>query len=341
MTRASRRRALQIGIGLAVSAGLLVYFFWKADFHAIGAQLARTHWGFLTLGIALNFASLWSRVERWRLLFPPGAHPSHLFNATMIGYMGNNLLPLRAGEVLRVYVVSRRGQRLWTTVATVVVERVMDGLAIGLMLAGLFLVVPFARELRWAVLVFLGVDLALMAGLAALVVAPDRIRGLAARLLDFRPRLRTRGLEVLDTLSAGLTAVRTARRLPAIGALTVGLWGVLALSTWAMFRAGGLALPFLAAWALIALLGLGVSLPSSPGYAGIFQAATVFALAPFGVPQDQALAFSILFHLAHYVPVTLCGLILMVVEQVSLAEARLGAGLPPRSARRAGRPAGQ
>src|SRR5215468_4088644 len=112
--------------------------------------LADTHWGWLAVSIACCLASLWARAVRWRYLFPRTVHPTHLFNAVMIGYMGNNLLPLRAGEVLRVYVVTRRGQPLWTTVTTLVVERALDGLAIGIVLAFVFLRVPTPREFAWA-----------------------------------------------------------------------------------------------------------------------------------------------------------------------------------------------
>src|SRR5262249_974346 len=86
------------------------------------------------------------RAGRWYYLFPPGSHPSHLFNALMIGYMGNNVLPLRAGEGLRAYVASRRGQRFWTVLATIVVERVLDGLAVGLIVVALFLTIPIRRH---------------------------------------------------------------------------------------------------------------------------------------------------------------------------------------------------
>ena len=94
----------------------------------------------------------------------------------MIGYMGNNLLPLRAGEVVRVYVVSRHGPRFWTTVATIVVERVLDGLALGLIVAGLLLVVPVPAEMRWSITIFLAVDLAGLLVLAMIAVAPGVCR---------------------------------------------------------------------------------------------------------------------------------------------------------------------
>ena len=98
--------------------------------------------------------------------------------------------------------------------------------------------------------------------------------------------------------------------------------------------AAHLDLPLAASWAVLAFMGLGVSLPSSPGFVGVIQAATVLALALFSVPRTEALSFSLIFHAAQYFPVTLFGLVLLLVEQVSLAEAARGTGSPVASSPR-------
>lgn len=317
----SRGRLLKIVLGLAVSAALIVYLFSHADLRAIGARLADTHWGFLAASVALSLGSLWARSRRWRYLFPPGANPSGLFNAVMIGYMANNLLPLRAGEVVRAYVVTRRGQRFWTTVTTMVVERVLDGLAIGLLLASLFLLIPVPRELEWAALVFLSLDLALIAFLGIFALAPTRCNRLARILTGGRPSLAARLERLLDTLDRGLAGVRAPRHvLPMLG-WSCAIWIAQVASIWAGFHAARLDLPLVAAWTTLAFLGLGVSLPSSPGFVGVIQAAVVTALRLFSVPYDDALSFSLLFHVSQFVPVTVWGLVLLFVEHVSLAEA--------------------
>lgn len=317
----SRGRLLKIVLGLAVSAALLVYLFSHADLRAIGARLADTHWGFLAASVALSLGSLWARSRRWGYLFPPGANPSGLFNAVMIGYMANNLLPLRAGEVVRAYVVTRRGQRFWTTVTTMVVERVLDGLAIGLLLASLFLLIPVPRELEWAALVFLSLDLALIAFLGVFALAPTRCNRLARILTGGRPSLAARLERLLDTLDRGLAGVRAPRHvLPMLG-WSCAIWIAQVASIWAGFHAARLDLPLVAAWTTLAFLGLGVSLPSSPGFVGVVQAAVVTALRLFSVPYDDALSFSLLLHVSQFVPVTVWGLVLLLVEHVSLAEA--------------------
>jgi uncharacterized protein (TIRG00374 family) len=326
VTRAGR--LLKVVLGIAVSLALLGYLFWSVDLREVSARLASTHWGWLTLAALLNLAGMGARARRWWYLFPPGARPTRLFNAVMIGFMGNNLLPLRAGEVVRVYLVHRRGQPFWTTVATVVVERVLDALAIGLMLAALILVIPMRAELKWSALLFMSVDLLAMGVLAVMAVTPERCRRLARSLVGFWPRLEPPVLRMVDTFNEGLRGVRARGHLLPLIVWSTAIWLLLALAVWTAFFAAHLALSFTAAWVVLAFLGLGVSLPSSPGFVGVVQAATVLALELFNVPRAEALSYSLLLHAAQFVPVTAWGLALLAVEHVSLSEAARSPGAP-------------
>ena len=319
----------KILLGLAVSAGLLVYFFWDVDLQIVGARLRETLWTYLALSVGLGFVSIWLRAVRWYYLFPPGARPSHLFRALVIGYMGNNLLPLRAGELVRVYVVTRRGQRFGTAFATVVVERVLDGLSVGLIVAALLLVVPLPASVRWSIVVFLLVDLAGIVVLVAIAAAPAACRGLIQWLFRRVGWLEHRLLGLLDIMIEGLRGVQAAGHTGPIVAYSVGIWLVLALSFWTALHAAHLDLPLAAAWTLLAFLGLGVSLPSSPGFVGVIQAATVLALALFAVPRTEALSFSLLLHASQFFPITIVGLLYLLVEHVSLADATRGAVAAP------------
>src|SRR3989442_11320887 len=103
---------------------------------------------------------IWVRGRRWWYLFPPGSNPPALAPAMMIGYMANNVLPLRAGEFVRVYVVARRwGHGFWTTLATLIVERLLDSLFIVLVMVVLLLRIAVPRPLAIGAAVLLAVDL--------------------------------------------------------------------------------------------------------------------------------------------------------------------------------------
>jgi len=327
-------RLAKIILGVAVSGALLAYLFWSVDPHDVAARLATTNWILLAGSVVLNLFSVWIRAWRWYYLFPPGARPSHLFSAVMIGYLGNNLLPLRAGEIVRVYIASRHGSRFWTTVATLVVERVLDGLAVGLMLAALFLALPIPREWRWPAIVFLSVDAGAMIVLAVIAIAPAGCAAAVRALFRRWAALERRMLDVLGVMSEGLRGVRARRHLFPIAVSSVAIWLVLVLAVWMGLRSAHLELPLAASFAVLAFMGLGVSLPSSPGYVGVIQAATVLALDLFGVPRTEAFSFSLLFHAAQYFPVTIYGLVLLLVEQVSLSEAARGGRAAATSAPR-------
>jgi uncharacterized protein (TIRG00374 family) len=317
----SWRRLAKILLGLAVSAGLLVYCFWDVDLGVIAARLRETLWTFLAVSIGLNFASMWARAWRWAYLFPPGPRPSHLFRSLLIGYMGNNLLPLRAGEVVRIYVASRHGPRFWTTFATVGVERVLDGLALGLIVAGLLLVVPVSAEMRWSIALFLAVDLAALLVLVMIAVAPGMCRMLIETIFHRVGWLERRLIALLGTMTEGLRGIRAPRHAIPVALSSVGIWFLLALSVWTAMHAAHLDLPLVASWVVLAFLGLGVSLPSSPGFVGVIQAATVLALALFAVPRAEALSFSLLLHASQFFPVTAVGLVYLLLEHVSLTAA--------------------
>src|SRR5262249_9878374 len=314
-------RLAKIALGIAVSAALLVYLFWNVDLRDVVSHLGSTNWWFLAVSIGLNLGSLWMRAWRWYYLFPPGSHPSHLFNALMIGYLGNNVLPLRAGEVVRAYVASRRGQRFWTVLATIVVERALDGLAVGLIIAVLVLTIPIPAALRWPAAIFLFFDFGAMIMLAVLAVAPGWFSSLIRIIFRRWSWAERRAMDALGIMIEGLRGVRAGHHFVPIALSTVLIWMLFALSVWTGLRAAHLDVPLSASWTVLAFLGLGVSLPSSPGYLGVVQAATVLALDLYSVPRTEALSFSLLIHASQFVPVTLYGLVLLLVEHVSLSEA--------------------
>jgi uncharacterized protein (TIRG00374 family) len=277
--------------------------------------------------VLLAPAGLWARARRWRYLFPPRSNPPGLVPAVMIGYMANNVLPLRAGEVVRVYVVARRwGHGFWTILGTLVVERVLDSLAIVLILALMIPFIAVPRIFQWAAGVLLAVDIVGIAVLVAMTAAPARVERIVARLARRWPRLEARALRILATFARGLEGIRTAAHIAPLLAWTVIVWTIPALAGWTALKALGLDLPFLAGWTVLAFVGLGVSIPSAPGYVGVFHAAAALAVGIFGVSQPAAVGFALIFHAAQYIPVTLLGWLYLLREHLTLGEAAVVAG---------------
>lgn len=313
---------LRLVAGLVVSAVLLGALLWSVDLRELAAQLRRADWGLALVVAVLAPAGLWVRARRWRYLFPPGAEPPALAPAMMIGYMVNNILPLRAGEIVRVYVVARRwGRGFWTTLATLVVERVLDSLAIILILGGLVLVIPVPALFRWTALTLLAIDVAAVAGLVALAGAPAACRRLLERLTRRWPRAGERAARIFDRFVHGLDGIRTPSHLLPLAAWTALVWIVPALAAWLTLRAMHLDLPPVVGFTVLAFVGLGVSIPSAPGYVGVFHYAAVLALEIFDVGRATALGYALLFHAIQVIPVTLVGWYFLLREHVRIADA--------------------
>ncbi|MGH7308275.1 MAG: lysylphosphatidylglycerol synthase transmembrane domain-containing protein [Candidatus Rokuibacteriota bacterium] len=306
-----------------MSVGLLAFLLWSVDLHELGVQLGRTHLGWVTLGAALGPVGLWIRARRWRYLFPPGPEPPGLVPATMIGYMANNVLPLRAGEVVRVYVVARGWSRgFWATLATLIVERVLDSLAIVLVLGVLVVLIPVPTIFRLGAATLLVIDVVAVAVLGWLAVAPHSALRLVRQSLRRWPGRAERLARVLERFVSGLDGIRApAHRWPLVG-WTVLVWIVPAVAAWVIFRAMALDLPFIAAWTVLAFVGVGISVPSAPGYVGVYHYATVLALAMFDVARPAAFGYALVLHASQTLSVSLVGWLYLLREQLSLTEAR-------------------
>jgi hypothetical protein len=240
----------------------------------------------------------------------------------MIGYMANNVLPLRAGEFVRVYVVARRWEHgFWTALATLVVERVLDSLSLVLILGVLVLLIPVPALFRNAALVVLAIDVIGVLLLAWLAVYPDAGRRVLALIGRRWPDTAARLGRIYHTFVRGLGGVRSVKNLGPLLAWTVIVWVMPALAAWTTLRAVDLHLPFLAGWVVLAFVGLGISIPSAPGYIGVFHLAAAKAVELFGLSASAAVAFAIVYHATQFVPVTLVGWLYLVREGLSLGEA--------------------
>jgi uncharacterized protein (TIRG00374 family) len=314
-----RRATVPIIVGLVVSAGLL---WWTmrglqlADVvrHVRGARPLP-----LLLSVALATLTFPLRAFRWRALLrdsadrllPAGA----AWHGIAIGYLANNVLPLRAGEILRAYAVTRLAPvRLSSAVASVAVERVFDALTVVAMLGIALLAAGLPGDVRIAGLPVsqlaqrIGLAAAVAFLLAAVVLSrPHAFAMWCERVIPFKGLAR-RMVALLEGIRAGLSVLRSPGRLAVVVGWSIAIWLVNALSFLALFPAFGLRIDLAGAVLVQSAIVFGIAVPSSPGYVGVFEAAIVLALALYGVAQDQALAYAVTYHAATFVPITLLGL---------------------------------
>jgi uncharacterized protein (TIRG00374 family) len=201
-------------------------------------------------------------------------------------------------------------------VASLAVDRVFDALVLMLLLVSAMLVPAFPKgmtvggqPIQRGAIVFGGGAVGLFVILYVIVAVPERLVSMYAAVVGrFAPRLVKRGGEIIHSFSEGLGVLRSPTRFVAVFLWAVVHWLVNALAFWLGFKAVGIDVPFSAANFLQGIIAIGVALPSSPGFFGVFEAASRVGLEVYGVAGRQAVSWAIGFHVLSFIPITVVGL---------------------------------
>ncbi len=323
------KRFLQISIGLLLS-GFFAYLAVKnIQWNEFFATLEKNkQWWYLLPASGLFLASFISRAIRWGYLVEPAQKVSFkpLFSSLMIGYMGNNILPLRLGEILRAYALGRKtGLSKSTGLATIVVERLVDivGLLIFLVIA--IFVAPIPEKYQTATLLIGGFAFLLLLFLLGLTFFEEVTRGLAEKIFSVFPsHISNRLSEITASFIRGLQGLRKTHNYGKIFLQTIILWILYATSTYCMLAAFEFTKLYgMTLWSAIVILligTVGVMIPSSPGYIGTYHYVIEQALAIYSIPPEPALGFAIVIHLVNYIPVTALGLYFFLREGLRFKE---------------------
>ncbi len=315
-------------ISFLISAVFLYLAFRKTDFGELWIHLSGARYWLLVPASLLTILALWVRAVRWGLLmYPLKRIPAEtLFSATAIGFMCNNILPMRLGEVIRAYIISRSsGVRASGAFATIIVERLFD-LFTMIGIFGLLLIFdPFSnRPFKCGALAAFVIGL-LALGILILFHIRPRLFERAANLL-LPAAVRGKVLGMLGSFGAGLEIFRDIRRLAGVAGLTVLMWLIITAVIQVCFSSArledaGIPLTHTASLVVLVVIAIGVMVPSAPGFLGTLQAAAVLGLAIVGyTDRDRALSFSIIYHATQWFPVVIVGLIYLVKENLSLAQ---------------------
>jgi len=249
------------------------------------------------LACGLSAGSLFVRAVRWRILLRAEGDVgvSAAFWATAAGYFGNNFLPARAGELVRTLMISSRSGLSKTFVLTTALfERVADAIALVAISALVLLTLPAPPG--WLAHASKPFGVFGLCGLVAIAVIP-RLERLGRTILERLPMpqaLRTRLMVMLEHSLRGIRAFHHAPRLLGFLGLTVVIWCTDAVGLAIAAKALGLSMALPVAFLLIAGMGLGSALPSTPGYIGIYQFVAVTILTPFGFTRTDAIAYMLL-----------------------------------------------
>jgi hypothetical protein len=323
-------------VGAVLAVALLYWAFRGVHLEEVIRQLREADPWPLAFGVLLASLTFVMRLFRWLLLLrdESGAplKPWPLWHATAIGFMANNLLPFRAGELVRVFAATKlSGARFTATMSSIAVERIFDGLAtIGLFAAGLLVSDLPAGAVVGGVSLAHAAQVAGLLALGALVAAvtvvalPRPAESLVRRLLPAGP-FAERIVGLIEGIRHGLASLRSPGLLAGVVFWSLALWLVNALAMWVSFAAFDIPVGFAGALVLQGVLVIGISVQLTPGFVGQFEAAIVAALALYGISNEVASSYAIAYHGATFVPITLAGAWSLARTPVDLSDLR-GAG---------------
>lgn len=319
-------------IAVLLAAVLLYFSLRGVDWGAVWITLARVRPRYLGMALAVALVSTFARSLRWRVLLNAEGRVGvgTVFWANAAGYLGNNFLPARAGEFIRAAMISARsGLSKTYTLTTALTERVMD--AIALIAISSFVLATMREKPAWLATASKPFAVIGLAGAIALIVLPysGELLEKALHVLPMPAAVRGRLLEIAAHVLQGVRALHNVGRLAGFCSLTVLIWCLDACSSILAARALSLTLSFPVALLLLAGLGLGSALPSTPGYVGVYQFVAVSVLTPFGFSRSDALAFILLAQAFNYAVITTLGSIGFWEYRKS---AKLAAFRDPRSA---------
>jgi len=313
----------QLWLGIVIS----VFFLWLVlrdlNFAAFWAQVRAANYWWLLPGVGVYMVAVWVRAWRWHyLLRPLKAIPtSAMFPIVAIGYMGNNIYPARAGEVLRAYVLKKKeGVAISASLATIIVERIFDGV---IMLAFIFVNLGELAHITamqadttnaaisiqliafWGSVVFFGAFLAFL--LAAMFPGASQraLAWLSARLVP--QRFRKAVLEVGARFLGGLESLRSPLEILMVFLTSVVIWLLETGKYWFVMHAFNFEVSFFALMLMNGVVNLATTLPSAPGYVGTFDAPGIAVLEAYGIPHALASSYTFVLHFALWLPITVLG----------------------------------
>lgn len=319
-------RKFRVWIGFAVSLVFLYFAFRDQNLPRIREALGHANYWYVIPGLTLYFIGIWTRSVRWAFVLRAVERFSgrELFPVVVIGYMANNVLPLRAGELVRAYALSSRSRVSKTSaLATIAVERIFDGLTmLGFMLVASLSIVFTAQLQRLGIVASILFG-ALLGGLALLTTDRSRgifLRGVLPRLPD---RLGVPAGHIVHSFLEGLGILRRRQDMVPVALASVAAW-LLEASVYALIAQGfGLGLRPAAILLVTAVANLATLIPASPGYVGPFEAGVLLVLVgALGINRELALSFAIVVHAVLYLPITAWGLIYWWRESLSWRDVR-------------------
>ncbi len=364
------KKYIQIVVGIAISLAAIAFPFivgW-VKFADLWAAVVATNWWIAAVATVVIVASFYWRVFRWRILLAPVKDiPSHrLFGPMMVGFGFNNILPMRAGEFARPLALMKQEKVSYAAAfSTQIVERLTDMIVLLALLVAMPLYITLdpsismefdvggtkvALSVAWIDSMlpkFSVFALVLLCGIGSFLVPPVKklyIRAVRA-VPFFAPAMQEKIVAVIESFTKGFDSLKSPRAVAMVSLHSVIVWLALAFG-FQVFSWGfpGASMTFQQAVAFLLVTSIAVSLPSSPGFWGVYEFGGMFALVLMGVVTNDAagmsaaFAFTLVVHFLQWAPTTVFGLMAAAKLSISAGDAEALAEQSPKAAAEAPSP---
>ncbi|MBN2045998.1 MAG: flippase-like domain-containing protein [Anaerolineales bacterium] len=320
----------QFWLGVAISAFFLYLVLKDIEFAVLWQETLKANYWLILPGVAAYFVGLWVRAWRWHYLLRPvkAVSTKAMFPIVAMGYAGNNIFPARAGEVLRAVVLkTKEGVPISASLATIIVERVYDGVV---MLAFIFVNLAELSRLTedivlfrdftiqdvalWGSVLFFGVLVVFLAAAMMPKFTLKVVRWLAERLVP--ERFRQKVMDIAVRFLDGLASLSSPVEALMVFLTSVVIWLLETVKYWFVMHAFRFVISFFALMLMNGVVNLATTIPSAPGYLGTFDLPGIKVLGAYGIPAELAASYTFVLHFALWFPVTAVGLYYMWREGI-------------------------
>jgi len=322
----------QFWLGVLIS----ILFIWLAlrglQLNEFWSAVQKANYWWLIPGVGVYFVGVWVRAWRWHYLLKPIKEIStkSMFPITTIGYMGNNIYPARAGEVLRAVILKRKeGVSVSASLATIIVERIFDGVV---MLGFVFVNLPelakltsasgFVGNIQQVAVIGTGVFLGALIVFLVAAMFPQMTAKIGLWFIHrLTPkRLHERIISLMNKFLDGLASLRSPWNVLMVFFTSVIIWLLETGKYWFVMHAFDFSVSFFALMLMNGIVNLATTIPSAPGYIGTFDAPGIAVLTAYGVDQATAAGYTLTLHVALWLPITLLGAYFLAKEGIHWSE---------------------
>jgi len=306
-------------MGILISLGIILWIIYKIDFSLLKKSFEQLNPYWIILMIIIYLSGFIVRGLRWQLILSPIKHLRTMatIEGVIVGYMANNILPARTGELVRaIFIGKKESISKVSAFGTIFIERIFDGLVLVAILIASSLFCELDKTAYQEVNSIIMISCLIFGVAVTLFILGFRNRRLVEKITKvltkhFPKKLTEKVLLLINKFLDSISYLDSRKNVCFFLTLSVFVWLIEGLVFWIGFLAFNLSANFVIAYFTLAFVNLGMLMPSGPGGVGIFQGFSMLAFSFFGLSKEIALCYSFVVHLIMILPITLIGMFIM------------------------------